>query len=115
MRRFLILNLLPASVRDDWRKNPADKRRAAEDKMEREWRDWTGRHRKMFVDLGAGVGKTKRVTEWGISEGRNDIMLYSVVSAESHGAAAQSFLGHPHLQIAQSSIEVIDLYAHAVG
>ncbi len=114
MRRFLVLNLLPASVLDDWRRNPADKRRAAEDKMEQEWRDWTGRHRKMFVDLGAGAGKTKRVTAWGISDARNDIMLYSIVSAESHDAAAQSFLRHPHLQIPQSSIEIVDLHAHAV-
>jgi hypothetical protein len=36
-------------------------------------------------------------------------MLYSVVEAESHDAAAKTFAGHPHLQIPQSSIEVMEI------
>jgi hypothetical protein len=42
---------------------------------------------------------------------KNDIMLYSVVQAESHDAAAKSFEGHPHLQIPQSSIEVMEIHS----
>jgi hypothetical protein len=38
-------------------------------------------------------------------------MLYSVVEAESHEAAAKSFEAHPHLQIPQSSIEVMEIHA----
>ena len=89
-------------------------RQAAEDTREQQWRDWTGKNRRMFVDLGAGTGKTKRVTEWGISDARNEIMLYSIVHAQSHEAAAQSFLRHPHLRTRQASIEIVDLHAHAV-
>ena len=66
-------------------------------------------HTKMFVDKGAGVGKTKCVTAQGTSDMRNDIMLYTVVEAESHEAAAKTFEGHPHLQIPQSSIEVMEI------
>jgi len=36
-------------------------------------------------------------------------MLYAVVEADSHEAAARTFEGHPHLQIPQSSIEVMEI------
>ena len=66
-------------------------------------------HTRMFVDKGAGVGKTKCVTAQGTSDTKNDIMLYAIVEAESHEAAAKTFEGHPHLQIPQSSIEVMEI------
>lgn len=36
-------------------------------------------------------------------------MLYSIVEAESHEAAAQAFENHPHLQIPQASIEIMEI------
>ena len=74
--------------------------------MQAEWKKWMSDHATMFVDKGAGVGKTKRVAAQGASDTKNDIMLYAVVEAESHDAAAKTFEGHPHLQIPQASIEV---------
>ena len=38
-------------------------------------------------------------------------MLYSVVEAESHEAAARMFANHPHLTIPQSSIQVMEVRA----
>jgi hypothetical protein len=35
-------------------------------------------------------------------------MLYSIVEAESHEAAAKIFENHPHLGIPQASIEVME-------
>jgi hypothetical protein len=114
VKKFLILYLAPASVVEDWKKTPADKRKAAEAKMQQEWKDWTGKNKAMFVDVGAGAGKTKRVTQGAITDTRNDIMLYSIVQAESQDAAAQFFSSHPHLQIPQASIEVVDLHPSPV-
>ena len=54
-------------------------------------------------------GKTKRVTADGVSDTKNDVMLYAFVEAESHEAAAKMFERHPHLQIPQSSIEVMEV------
>jgi hypothetical protein len=34
---------------------------------------------------------------------------YSLVEAESHKAAAAAFKNHPHLQIPQSSIQVMEI------
>ena len=37
-------------------------------------------------------------------------MLYAVTEAESHEAAARSFIGHPHLQIPQATIEIMEIH-----
>ena len=109
MRQFLVTYLAPASVIDDWKKTEPEKRRAAEEKMQGEWRKWMSDHATMFVDKGAGVGTTKRVTSQGMSDTKNEIMLYAIVKAESHEVAAKTFEGHPHLQIPQSSIEIMEI------
>ena len=109
MKKYLVTYLAPASVIDDWKKTEPEKRKQAEEKMQGEWRKWMSDHAKMFVDKGAGVGKTKRVNAQGRSDTRNNIMLYAIVEADSHNAAAKTFEGHPHLQIPQSSIEVMEI------
>jgi hypothetical protein len=111
MKRFLVTYLVPASVMDDWKKTDPAQRNEAQQKMQAQWKEWMSNNANMFADLGAGVGKTKVVNSQGVSDSKNDIMLYSVVEAESHDAAAKSFKGHPHLQIPQSSIEVMEIHA----
>jgi len=101
----------PASVIAEWKKTDPDTRKAAEEKMRAEWKKWMNDHENIFADIGAGVGKTKVVTTQGISDSKNDIMLYSLVEAETHEGAAKSFEGHPHLQIPQSSIEIMEVHA----
>jgi hypothetical protein len=111
MKNFLVTYLAPASVIDDWKKTEPKKRKEAEEKMQGEWRKWMSVHASMLVDKGAGVGKTKRVTAQGTVDAKNDIMLYAIVEAESHEAAAKTFEGHPHLQIPQSSIEIMEIHS----
>ena len=67
MNKYLVLYLAPARVLDEWKKTEPTKKKAAEDKMMQDWKDWMGSHMKMFADPGAGVGKTKRVTAQGAS------------------------------------------------
>jgi hypothetical protein len=110
MNKYLVLYLAPAHVLEDWKKTEPAKKKAAEDKMMQEWKAWTASHMKMFADPGAGAGKTKRVTAQGAADGKNDVMLYAIVSAESHDAAAKAFVGHPHLQIPEASIEIMELH-----
>ena len=110
MKKFLVLYLAPASVIDDWKKTEPEKRKEAEEKMQGDWRNWMSDHATMFIDKGAGVGKTKCVAAQGTSDARNNIMLYAIVEAETHDAAAKTFEGHPHLQIPQSSIEVMEIH-----
>jgi hypothetical protein len=53
MKKFLITYLAPASVIDDWKKTEPGKRKAAEEKMQGEWKKWKSDHAKIFVDNGA--------------------------------------------------------------
>jgi hypothetical protein len=111
MPKFLVTYLAPASVIDEWKKTDPEKRKAAEGKMQGEWKTWMSDHAKIFADNGAGVGKTKRVTAQGSTDTKNDIMLYAIIEAETHEAAAKFFERHPHLQIPQSSIEIMEIHA----
>jgi hypothetical protein len=108
MKKFLVMYLVPPTVIEDWMKTAPDIRKEAEEKMRGEWNEWMASHGKMITDTGAG-GKTKLVSPSGVADTRNDVMLYSFVEAESHEAAAAAFENHPHLQIPQASIEVMEV------
>ena len=109
MKKFMVLYLAPVSVVDEWKKTEPAKRKADEEKMMAEWQKWMKDNAKIFADVGAGAGKTKRVDARGVSDTRNDVMLYSIVQADSHEAATKPFVNHPHLQIPQSSIEIMEI------
>ena len=94
--------------------DPPEKRKAEEEKMLTDWKKWTGAHTGLFADARAGVGRPKRIDANGIKDARNDIMLYAIVNADSHDAAAKAFRSHPHLGIPQSSIEVMERKSHGM-
>ena len=110
MSRFLVMYLIPAAVIDDWKTTDVETRRPAEEKMRTQWGAWMGEHASAVVTT-EGAGRTKRVSADGVSDARNDLVLYSIVEAESHDAAAGMFENHPHLQIPRSSIEITELKA----
>ena len=111
MKKFLVLYMIPTSVMDEWKKTSSEDRKAAEEKMSREIQAWTGGRGKLFTDRGAGLGKAKRITSSGVADARNELAMYAIVQGESQEAVAKSFESHPHLQIPQSSIEVMELFA----
>jgi hypothetical protein len=110
LKKFMVLYMVPGEVMADWSKTDPATRKAAEEKMQGDWRRWMEEHAKS-ISITEAAGKTKTVTPAGIGDTRNDIMLYSVVEAESHEAAARMFANHPHLTIPQSSIQVMEVRA----
>lgn len=106
MEHYIALFLAPASVLEEWAKTPEDVRMEAEKKMKADWDAWMDAHKDVIKETKAG-GATKRVDSTGISDTKNNIMLYTVVTAESHETATKIFENHPHLTIPQSSIEVM--------
>jgi hypothetical protein len=106
MQQFLVLFLVPVSVIEEWMKTPEQERLQAEKKMREDWDMWMSHHASMIKETNAG-GKTKLVNALGVSDTKNDIMLYSVIEALSHDDATKAFEGHPHLGIPQASIEVM--------
>jgi hypothetical protein len=107
-KKFLVLYLVPPQVLGDWAKTDPVTRRAAEEKMRSDWQRWMGDNAKM-IRLTEAAGKTKGVTASGIADTKNDIILYSIVEADSHETAAKAFAHHPHLTIPQSSIQVMEV------
>src|ERR1700758_1513527 len=72
MKRFLVTYLAPASVIAEWKKTDPAQRRDAETKMQGQWKKWMADNAKMFVDVGAGGGKTKLGNTRGKSETKNE-------------------------------------------
>lgn len=82
--------------------------------MEEESRIWMQQNAGLVGET-AGAGKTKRITAEGITDVRNEVMLFSQVQARTHEEAAALFTNHPHLQIPGSSIEVMTVTPLTAG
>jgi len=76
-----------------------DERKANDRKGMDAWMKWAQDHQASIVDMGAPLGRTKRVTKDGIADTRNNLGAYTVVQAESQEEAAKMFVGHPHFTI----------------
>jgi hypothetical protein len=107
-KQFMVLYLAPPQVLSDWAKTDPAIRKAAEESMRSGWDRWMRDNAKM-LRITEAAGKTKLVSAAGISDTQNDIMLYSIVQADSHESVAQAFAKHPHLGIPQASIQVMEV------
>ena len=73
------------------------------------WMAWMKKHEKAIVDMGAPLGKTKRVTATGVASVKNEVTGYTIVEAESHDAAAAMLLGHLHLSMPGAYVDVLSV------
>ena len=101
---------MPIIGLEAWMKTDEATRKAAEDKMKADWDAWMKVHGTNILET-AGTGKNVRVTKAGASEVKNDIMLYSIVQAESPEAVSQMCVNHPHLDIPEAWIEIMPVNA----
>ena len=63
------------------------------------WQGWAERYAGRTLDGGGPLGKTKRVSREGVSDVNNTMTGYVIIQADTHEAAAQMFLNHPHFSI----------------
>jgi hypothetical protein len=108
MQKFMVMYLAPAAMMAEWMKKPESERKDEEAKMMSEWKVWTAAHAGMIKESNA-TGKTMRVTKDGATATSNDLMLYSVIEAESPEAAAEAFKNHPHFGIPEATIEIMPI------
>jgi hypothetical protein len=106
MKKFVVIFMAPAAVLAKWMDTPEAERKAAEEKMRGEWQTWMAAHKDAIVEI-AGLGTTKRVSTGGVTDTKNDMMMYAVMQAESQDAVAAMLAGHVHLQIPEASIEIM--------
>jgi hypothetical protein len=111
MKKFLVLYMIPPSVMDEWMRTPPETRKSEEDKLSSKIQAWMSSRSKLFSDPGAGLGRAMRVTQGSTSETRNALVMYAIVQGDSKEAVAKELQDHPHLQIPESSIEVMELFA----
>ncbi len=58
--------------------------------------------------MGQPLGKTKKITQSGVTDVSNEMGAFTIVSADSHEAAAKLFENHPHFAIFPGeSVEVM--------
>jgi len=105
MKKFLVLYKASAAAFAEVMKATPEQQKAGMDA----WMAWSKQAEKSIVDLGAPLGKTVLVTPKGTSPTKNDLGGYSVLQGESHEAVAKLMEGHPHFQMRDSSIEIVEL------
>ena len=108
MKKFYAIYRTPVAVIEGWMETPEAERKTMQEKMESDWQAWQEKHASM-IEESAGLGKTQIVSPSGIMSAKNDLMMYTIVNADSAESAAEIFIGHPHLQIPQSSIEIMEI------
>jgi hypothetical protein len=104
MKKFIALYLAPTSSLEQMKKATPEQMKAGMDA----WMKWAKTYEKSIVDLGAPLGKTKRITSAGVSDTKNGITGYSLVQGDSLDSVATIFEGHPHLQMQGALIEVLE-------
>ena len=104
MKKFIALYLAPTPAIEQMKKATPEQMKAGMD----EWMKWAKKNEKSIVDLGAPLGKTKRITSAGVSDAKNGITGYSLVQGDSLDSVVSIFDGHPHLQHPGTLIEVLE-------
>jgi hypothetical protein len=108
MKKFMVLYM--ASVAD-FEKIMKESTPEQQKKGMEEWGKWMKSNQKSMADMGAPLGKTKRVDSSGVSDTKNGVGGYSIILAESHDDAAKLFgKDHPHLHMIPSAwVEIIEI------
>ncbi len=104
MKKYLAIYLGTAS---DAQKNEVTPEQ--EKAMMDGWAKWSAEHAAAIVDSGTPLGKTKKIDVTGTTDTKNDMVVYTIVQAESHEEAAKIFENHPHITLFPgTSIEIME-------
>jgi len=110
MKKFLAIYLGAASSRDRWMALSEAERKQREKAGMEAWHGWMTTNKAALVDPGGPLGKTKRASEKGIADIRNDMSGYCIFHADSHDAAVKLFEKHPHFSIFPGdAVEVMEI------
>jgi hypothetical protein len=107
MTKYIALYCMPHTSLADWGKKPQEERAGEENRLKELWIAWTQAQGAALL-LTASAGKATQVTSSGATERSNDVMMYTLVEAESKDAAVAMFANHPHLQIPGAWIDVME-------
>ena len=105
MKKFMVIYMAPISALEQMNKLTPEQAKAGMD----EWMAWGKNHQQALLDMGAPLGKTKKVTTSGVADTRNELTGYSIVEGESLDSVSKIFTAHPHLKMGEGAwIEIIE-------
>ena len=108
MKKFVVIYMAPTSALAQMNNMTPEQAKAGMD----EWMAWGKQHDDALVDMGAPLGKTKKVTTAGVADTNNEITGYSIVEGESLDSVSKLFTAHPHLKMGAGAwIEIIETVA----
>jgi hypothetical protein len=110
MKKFTVIYMAAAAAMEEWMKKPEEERKDEEMKMKADWDRWMDAHSDTVLKTIA-LGKTKRVSESGVMDVKNDMMLSSYAQGESLETVAEIFKDHPHFGIPGATIEIMETRA----
>jgi hypothetical protein len=105
MSRYIVLYHAPLDVAQRFaRATPEEAALGLKD-----WIDWSEKLGSALVDPGRPLGVSRRITQSGVTDGREDIIGMSVLEAESMDEALSMVENHHHLRWAdECSITVLE-------
>jgi hypothetical protein len=108
-RKFLVLYMASRSAIEQMTSATPEQAKAGMDA----WNEWGSANAKAITDMGAPLGKTKKVDARGVGDTRNDVTGYSIVEGSSLDEVSKMFAKHPHLMMGGGAwieiIETVDL------
>ncbi len=105
MKKFFVTFLATPEAIAQWNSMDKETAKAGMDA----WKQWFKTHAQSIVDQGSSLGKTKRVSQKMITDGKNQLIGYAVVQAESSDDAAKLFLDHPNADMEGGAVEIIEM------
>src|SRR5581483_11940078 len=106
MKKFLVLYMAPVAEMQQMMQSSNPEQMSAG--MEA-WQQWADKNEDAIDDMGAPLGKTKKVTASGVTDTKNDLGGYSIMEGNSADEVARRFKGHPHFQMTKSAwIEIVE-------
>lgn len=96
--------------REAWNAMTENERRLKQQQGIKAWGAWMQKYQEAVVSNGGPLGRTKRVSQTGVTDVSNELTAFVVVRASSHQAAAKMFEDHPHFTIFPGeAVEVMPL------
>jgi hypothetical protein len=109
MKRFLAIYTGSEAAMANWNSLPERERKEREAAGVKAWHAWADTNKASLVEMGAPLGRTKKVAKGGVTDIRNNMTAFTVVQAETHEAAARLFENHPHFTVFPGdAIEVME-------
>ena len=99
MPRFVAVYTMKPEDVVTFRARPKPEQEAIDRAGLKAWREWCKRNAAAIVVADVMVGKTRRVTKFGIGDAQNQIAGFVIVEAADIDAAAGLFQDHPHINV----------------